>query len=274
MHQTSEKTTSLIFDTSLGRVHARIVGDGPLALLWHGMFVDGSSWDPVIPRLRQHRRLVVLDAPGYGASDPLARLTTIEECAEVAAEIISQLPGSDPVDWVGTAWGGHVGMTAAALFPQLFRSLVAVSSPVEPIDPVFRIKLIVANGILARFGPIAHLRHVVQDAQLTKAHQRDTGLTRLIDRGMSEKEPKAVARTVTSFIVNRTDATHRLSRIQAPTLLIGGDDRGEWSPEIMAAAGRRIPNARTVVVAEARTLVQAEQPDATASAVEEFWRSL
>jgi pimeloyl-ACP methyl ester carboxylesterase len=271
MTQTSERTNSLTFDTSLGRVRARVTGDGPLALLWHGMFVDGRSWDPVIRQLRTRRRLVVLDAPGYGRSDALTRLSNIEECAEVAAQIIDQLPASGPVDWVGTAWGGHVGMTTAALYPESIRSLVAISSPVEPIDAVFRLKLIIANAALAHLGPIGHLRHAVHDAQVTKAHQRDASMTSIIDGSMIDVERKALARTVSSFIINRTDATHRLSRIQAPTLLVAGDDRGEWTPEIMDAAASRIADARTVVIAEARTLIQVEQPEATARAVEAFW---
>ncbi|MEF3402396.1 alpha/beta fold hydrolase [Agromyces sp. CCNWLW203] len=274
MQMIHDDTTAVSFDTSLGRVVARVTGEGPIAVLWHGMFVDGRSWDPVIPRLRQRRRLVVLDAPGYGASDALERLSTIEECAEVAVQIVDQLPGTGPVDWLGAAWGGHVGMAAAALFPGSLRSLVAISSPVEPIDRFFRLKLIIASGALARLGPIAHLRHAVHGAQLTKANQHNADMTAIIDDAMTGVEPEALARTVTSFIINRTDATHRLPRIHVPALLVAGDDRGEWSPEIMAEAADRIPNARTAVVNGARTLVQVEQPEATANAVEAFWDSL
>lgn len=278
MHTTEPSPTILSFDTSLGRVRARVTGDGPTAVLWHGMFVDGRSWDPVIPRLHTRRRLVVLDAPGYGASDALTRLSTIEECAEVAAQIIEALPGTGmgtgPVDWVGTAWGGHVGIAAAALYPSLFRSLVAISAPVEPVDAGLRLKLIVAGAMLARVGPVGHLRHAVHDAQLTRVHQRDRAMTSFIDDAVTAVPPRALARTITSFIVNRTDATHRLQRIQAPTLLITGDDRAEWSPAIMQAAARRIRHSRTAVVTGARTLVQVEQPGPTADAIERFWDSL
>jgi pimeloyl-ACP methyl ester carboxylesterase len=267
----SDRIATTEFETSLGRVRARITGEGPTAVLWHGMFVDGHSWDRIIPRLRQHRRLVVLDAPGYGTSDELTRLSSVEECAEVASRIISQLPGEGPVDWVGTAWGGHVGMTAAAFSPHQFRSLVAISSPVEAIDPVFRIKLIIASGVLARLGPIAHLRHAVWDAQLTKVGRGDRALTAVIDSAMTSVSRQALARTVTSFIVNRTDATSRLPRIAVPTLLVAGDDRGEWTPEVMESVARHLPDVRTAVVAGARTLVPLEQPEATAAAIESFW---
>lgn len=264
-------TTSLSFTTSLGTVRARVSGEGPTAVLWHGMFVDGRSWDAVADQLGAHRRLVILDGPGYGTSDALTRLSTIEECAEVAAEIITQLPGSEAVDWVGTAWGGHVGMTAAALFPRMIRSLVAISSPVEAVDPVFRVKLIIAAGMLARLGPIAHLRHAIADSQFTKVHQREAAMTALIDSSVTSVAPKALARTVTSFIINRTDATHRLPRISAPTLLLAGDDRGEWTPDMMAAAAQYIPLAQTAVIANSRTMLQVEQPRATAKAITQFW---
>ncbi|WP_372467957.1 alpha/beta fold hydrolase [Microbacterium maritypicum] len=262
------------FRTSLGDIAATVMGSGPYAVLWHGMFVDGDSWGSVVEALAPHRTLVVLDGPGYGASTPLSRVSSIEECAEAGAQIIEQLGGDGRVDWVGAAWGGHVGMTMAALFPDTVRSLVAVSSPVEPIDPVFRIKLIIANQILAHFGPIAHLRHVIHDAQLIPPHAKDRSMTAVIDHALNRAPRRSIAATVTSFIINRGDASHRLPRITAPTLLITGDDRGEWTPDVMDAAASRIPDARTLVIESARTLVPVEQPAELAAGIVDFWQSL
>lgn len=266
--------TKTRFRTSLGDVAATIVGHGPYALLWHGMFVDGDSWGRVIHELAAHRTLVIVDGPGYGDSAPLTRISSIEECAEVGAQIIDQLEAGGRVDWVGAAWGGHVGMTMAALFPHAIRSLVAVSSPVEPIDPVFRVKLIIANQMLAHFGPIAHLKHVIHDAQLIPAHAKKREMTEVIDAALERAPRRSVAATVTSFIINRADATHRLARISAPTLLVTGDDRGEWTPEVMDTAAAQIPDARTRVIPGARTLVPVEQPVALASEIAAFWTAL
>jgi len=270
----TDAPTKTRFRTSLGDIAATIVGRGPYALLWHGMFVDGDSWGSVIDELAAHRTLVVIDGPGYGASAPLTRLSSIEECAEVGAQIIEQLDAGGRVDWVGAAWGGHVGMTAAALFPSVVRSLVAISSPVEPIDSVFRAKLIIANQVLAHFGPIAHLKHVIHDAQLIPEHAKDRAMTSVIDTALTRVPRRSVAGTVSSFIINRADATHRLPRIAAPTLLVTGDDRGEWTPDAMAAAASLIPNARTGVISDARTLIPVEQPAHLASMIREFWTAL
>ncbi|WP_168429199.1 alpha/beta hydrolase [Microbacterium sp. K24] len=270
----TDAPTQTRFRTSLGDIAATIVGRGPYALLWHGMFVDGESWASVVDELAAHRTLVVIDGPGYGASSPLTRLSSIEECAEVGAQIIEQLGGDGRVDWVGAAWGGHVGMAAAALFPRSIRSLIAISSPVEPIDPVFRIKLIIANQILARFGPIAHLRHAVHDAQLIPAHAKNRAMTDVIDTALTRVSRQSVAATLSSFIINRADATHRLPRIGAPTLLVAGDDRGEWTPEVMEAAAALIPDARTRVITGARTLITVEQPAALAAEIVGFWEAL
>ena len=58
--------------TRLGRLHVRAAGSGPATVLWPSMFVDGRTFDPLLPLL-PGRRLVVVDGPGLGASEPLRR---------------------------------------------------------------------------------------------------------------------------------------------------------------------------------------------------------
>ena len=114
----------------------RAVGSGPATVLWPSMFVDGRTFDPLLPLL-PGRRLIVVDGPGLGASEPLQRRSTIAEAADAAHDLLTGSQASDlgiegPVDWVGNAFGGHVGYELARR-PGVLRSLAAVSAPTEPV---------------------------------------------------------------------------------------------------------------------------------------------
>ncbi len=94
--------------TALGTiaVHEYAAHDpgAPTALLWHSMFTDSRSWSRVAPALARHRRLLVVDGPGYGASAELTRLSDIGECATAAVEVLDRLTDGVPATWsVGTA---------------------------------------------------------------------------------------------------------------------------------------------------------------------------
>ena len=56
------------FDTSAGRLFARIGGDGAPLLLLHGYPQSHVLWHRVAPRLAPHCTLIIPDLPGYGAS--------------------------------------------------------------------------------------------------------------------------------------------------------------------------------------------------------------
>jgi pimeloyl-ACP methyl ester carboxylesterase len=48
----------------------------------------------------------------------------MEECAAAAATVLDVLGISGPVDWVGNAWAGHVGVIFAPTSPARCRTLV------------------------------------------------------------------------------------------------------------------------------------------------------
>src|SRR3984957_20214128 len=124
---------SSLVPTSLGRLNVGQAGSGPPVLLWHSLWVDSRSWGPLVDFLGAHGRLVTIDGPGYGRIDLIRRDFTLEACANAAAETLDHLGISEPVDWVGNAWGGHVGITLAADQPHRLHSLVTIAAPLLPV---------------------------------------------------------------------------------------------------------------------------------------------
>ena len=47
-------------------------GEGPPLLLIHGMAGSWQSWLANIPALGRHHRVITVDLPGFGGSEPLA----------------------------------------------------------------------------------------------------------------------------------------------------------------------------------------------------------
>src|SRR6476659_10917834 len=118
--------------TRLGRLHVRSIGEGTPTILWSSMFVDSHTGDPVVPLLPSGRRYHLIDPPGLGASESLRAGSDIAEAADAATDLLDELGIRSPVDWVGNAFGGHVGFKLGAR-PGVLRRLVAISSPTQSI---------------------------------------------------------------------------------------------------------------------------------------------
>src|SRR3954462_4759400 len=153
--------------TALGALAVHVHGEGVPTVLWHSMYVDGSSWDRVVPLLLDGRRLLVVDGPGWGASDRLRRAVHMTDAVRAAADLVAAVSPGVPVDWVGNAWGGHVGIELAATRPEFVRSLVAAGSPIQPVADEQRSRIKLLIRLLRTVGPIGPVRRAVLPALLT-----------------------------------------------------------------------------------------------------------
>lgn len=275
-HPPLEPETTLVHHvpTRLGTLAVReypapVSGMGT-AVLWHSAFADSRSWSRVAPALARHRRLLIIDGPGMGASSALTRVSSIAECAEAALEVQDHL-GADAVDWVGNAWGGHTGLHLAATAAQRVRSLVTISTPVEAVPQNGRRKVALLTRALRVIGPVRPLRNAVAAVQLADPHGP---LRPALDSAMRTPSRPSLATTVESFVLGRTDLSWSLPRITAPTLVVATDDRQDFTPTQAQAVARAIPKGRSSVIPGARVLAPLEQPEATAKLVTGFWLSL
>jgi len=269
---TLDESTALV-PTRLGRLHVRLVGDGPTTVLWSSMFVDSHTWDPVLPLLPQGRRYALVDPPGLGLSEPLREASDIAGAADAASDLLVGLGVDGPVDWVGNAFGGHVGFKLAAR-PGLLRSLVAVSSPAQPVDAPLRRQITLLLPILRTAGPVGPVRTAILQAMLTDASRDRAPLRQVVEESLARPTRSSMALAVRSFILNRVDVTAELADLTVPSRFVASDDRGDWSPQDSEDAAAVAPDAMAVTVERARTLVPLEQPAALSCHIRGFWERL
>jgi pimeloyl-ACP methyl ester carboxylesterase len=271
MHTSSERSERV--ETRLGSLAVRRIGAGRMTVLWSSMFVDSHTWDSVLPLLTAgapDREFVLIDPPGLGLSDPLSRRSSIAEAADAARDALHGLGAVAPVDWVGNAFGGHVGYQLAT-DSAIIRSFVAISAPTEPVPDDLRRQIAVLHPVLRFAGPVGPVREAVVSAMLTDASAAKPAIRRVVVDSLNRPTRRSMSHALRSFIIDRTDVTDRLPQIRVPSLFMASDDRGDWSPEDARRAAAAAPHASSITIAGARTLVPLEQPEAVAEAILAFW---
>src|SRR3954468_13618619 len=211
--------------TALGDLAVHDHGDGAPTVLWHSMYVDGSSWDRVLPLLVDGRRLLVVDGPGWGASDRLRRAVQMKDGVRGPADVVAAVSPRAAVDWVGNAWGGHVGIELAATRPELVRSLVTAGAPLQPITAKQRRQIALLIRVLRTVGPVAPVRRALLPALLTAKSASDPDTVRVVSDALALAGRRSAANATRSFIFNRVDITGLLPKLTAPTLFVATDDR-------------------------------------------------
>ena len=244
-------------------------------MLWHSMFVDSSSWDRVVPMLAADRTLYLVDAPSCGSSDPLRAATDISGCADAAVDLLEEMQrrwGIGSVDWVGNAWGGHVGMEVAARRPDLIASLVAISAPTHPIDTALRRKVRMLLPLYRLIGPRGPVRSAIEETIFTDhARAHDPEAVQLLRDALGRAGRRATILAIETAILNRTDLNWAAQALMCPTLFVTTDDRGEWTPEEARAVVATMTDAREATVRGARVIPALEQPEQVAEVVHQFW---
>ncbi|RZT25982.1 pimeloyl-ACP methyl ester carboxylesterase [Mycobacterium sp. BK558] len=267
---------STMVATPLGRLHVTDVGAGPVAMFWHSLFVDQASWRLVIDALGPDRRVLLVDAPNHGRSDAVDRDFTIDDCAVAAAAVLDQLGITEPVDWVGNALGGHIGITFAARRPDRVRTLVTIGTPVEGFGAVEKWTRIVPLVQLYRiFGPAA-VDRLLTTALLGSeaiAAQPDQACTTMA--AFQSADRHAMLRAMRCLMVRRRSLRHEIERITCPTLLLVAEGGQEgWSPRESAAVARRMDNAVSETLPGAGNIAPLLlAPELVAERLQRFWES-
>jgi pimeloyl-ACP methyl ester carboxylesterase len=253
-------------------VHYRDEGAGSPLVLIHGTSSSLHTWDDWVARLREHRRIVRLDLPGFGLTGPAPdRDYSAARYSHLVAALLARL-GIDRADIAGNSLGGRVAMTLALEYPERVRRLVLVDaaglSGQEP-PRIFRIaRTPVLNALLRWVTPRTLVRKNVAEVYGDPSRLTDALVDRYYDLLRREGNRGALLDRLNGPA--DPDLDGRVAEIRAPVLVEWGE-KDRWIPVAFAhRLSGAIPGARLVTYAAAGHVPMEELPDATAADAEAF----
>jgi 3-oxoadipate enol-lactonase len=221
------------------RLNYRIDGDAalPPLLLSNSLGTSLEMWEPQIPALAAHYRVVRYDSRGHGDSEVTPGPYSIEQLARDAVGLLDAL--SIPRAHVcGLSMGGMVGMWIGINAPERVDRLVLANTAAKIGTP----EMWNARIDAVRKGGMASIAPAV--------------LARWFSSPLVENPPPMIARMRETFertspdgytaccaAVRDMDQRHALGRIRARTLVIAGTEDLATPPADGRFAAEHIPNA-------------------------------
>jgi len=218
--------------------------------------------------------VISIDGPGHGASTAVPRRFTMEECAEAAITVLDVLGVTEPADWVGNAWGGHVGLVAAADTPDLCRTVVTIGTPTQALTRRERARIVPMVWAYRIAGPIPPLTNAVMNVllgkELSRTHPQQF---QAVSRTFRQAPRRGMHQAMQSIMLHRKGLGPLLPRIGAPTLMVVPRADTMISLEQARAAAATMPHAAATTVDGAGHITPLiADPAALADLITAFWR--
>jgi 3-oxoadipate enol-lactonase len=226
------------------RVAVEEEGEGSAVVCVHGLGGSSNTWTPLMPALARHR-VIRIDLPGSGRSQRVEGPLSIERYVDTVLDVCNRLDVKR-AHWLGHSMGTIVVQHVAATQPTLVAGIALFGPLITPPDAART--AIKARAAKAREG--APGMHEITQGLLNAAISADTR-TRLplavafVRESLMRQDGEAYARSCEALASAQAAA---VERIEAPVLLVTGDEDGVAPPQAVRAMADRLHGARSTRV--------------------------
>lgn len=204
-----------MISTRAGRVYVADHGEGPAVVLLHAALHDHHDFDPIVDKLAARFRVIAIDWPGHGRSDPA--LPSAELLADVLEDVVDTLDLPSAA-YIGHSVGGFAAGRLAVRRPAAVTHLVLVNAggfvPTSAFARIFSRGMgipAVARTLMPRLVP-GYMQSCTDSDRAIEA--------RVAARARTTEGARVVAALWRSFTAPSYDLSRHV--IAAPTLVVWG----------------------------------------------------
>lgn len=115
-------------------VNYRVLGHGKCLVLLHGFLESIEIWDDFASELSHEFKVLTIDLPGHGKSEPITEMHSMELMADVVKSVLEHLKIQECV-MIGHSMGGYVAAEFASKYPEYLRGIGFFHSSVYADSP-------------------------------------------------------------------------------------------------------------------------------------------
>jgi pimeloyl-ACP methyl ester carboxylesterase len=237
-------------------------GRGAPLVYLHGAF--GLEWSaPLVDALARSHEVIAPKLPGYGASEGLERIRSFHDLSVWLDEVLDAL-GLERVALAGHDFGGAAAAEYAALFRRRVERLVLLApyglwQDEAPLEDIF--------GLTP--GALTKLLYADPGGEAATAFNAPLPDPVAQTESILRRRQALIAAAKLMWPIPDKGLKHRLYRVTAPTLVVGGTQDALMGRGYLDAFAAAMPDARVRMVRSGHMIPQ-EAAAETAAAIDDF----
>ena len=234
-------------------------GTGRTVVFIHGFSLDHRLWNPQFDEFALQYDCLRYDMRGFGRSSLPQKKAKYSHQSDLLA-LLKELNVTEPVALVGLSLGGRVAVNFTLNYPEMVSALIIADGVVDGFDyRHMNFNHIYESGIKegAQTANDKWIRHPIFEPAM-KNNESAALLTEMLT-GYSgwhwaNRNPIAAP-------ADKPDAIERLHEINAPTLIVLGENENKDFIEVAEIMNAGIPHSEKIYISGAGHISNLEQPE-------------
>jgi pimeloyl-ACP methyl ester carboxylesterase len=242
-------------------------GQGDVLLFAHGFPLDHTMWKGQIDAFARKFRVIAPDLPGFGESEAIEEIVTMEQMADSLAGLLDAIGIREPIVFCGLSMGGYIAFEFWRKYAAKLKALLLCDTRASADKPEIAANRLATADRVLQDGTPPLVETMMPKIFSQRTFDERPHIVEATRRVMLGTDPRSIA-AASRGMAQRRDFVAELKLIGCPTLVLVGANDALSPPSEMKTIADAIPNAKFKIIPNAGHMAPLEQPALANAAIE------